>query len=173
FLYLVQMENNGFVSHLLSIILLPGIMVGAIPYYLHFYFPEPTIYEEHILLKIGSYVFIAFGIIIFILCVGLFASIGKGTLAPWFPTSRLVVSGPYRFVRNPMIIGIISIIIGEALFYNSIIVLIWGVVFFAINSIYFEFFEERRLETKFGEAYLDYKESVPKWIPSLKPYKPE
>ena len=156
------MKNNGFLSHLLSIVLLPGVMAGIIPYYLHFYLPEPTIYTDHILLTLGSIVFFSFGILMLFGCITQFATKGKGTLAPWDPTRRLVVSGPYRFVRNPMIIGVISIIIGEALFFNSIVVLVWAVVFFTINSIYFEFFEERRLETKFGEDYLDYKEAVPK-----------
>ncbi len=147
-------------------------MAGIVPYYLQFYLPEPTIYEDHVLLTIGGIVFMSFGLIMFVSCIALFASKGKGTLAPWSPPRRLVTTGPYRYVRNPMIIGVISIIIGESLLYNSIAVLIWAVVFFAINSINFEFFEERRLETRFGESYLDYKESVPKWIPSLKPYKP-
>ena len=165
------MDNNSLLSHLLSILLLPGVMAGIIPYYLLKYLPQPEIYDDHILLKIGGFVFFGFGLTLFLITVILFASKGKGTLAPWSSPRRLVIAGPYRYVRNPMIIGVISILIGEALYFNNIPILIWAMLFFVINTINFELIEERRLETRFGDSYLDYKEAVHRWIPSLKPYK--
>ncbi len=169
-LYLVLVKSNSLFSHLLSIILLPGIVAGLIPYYLNFYFQEPNIYDDHIIMRIAAYIFLGFGAVIFLWTILLFASVGKGTLAPWNPPRRLVVRGPYRYVRNPMIIGVISILIGEAFYLNSMLILIWAVIFFAMNTVYFELIEERRLERKFGDSYVDYKESVSRWIPGLKPY---
>ena len=166
------MNNNGLLSHLLSIALLPGVVAGAIPYYLNFYLPEPKIYDDHIAFEFLGMVFGGIGLLLLFGCIFMFATYGKGTLAPWTPTRKLVVRGPYRYVRNPMILGVIFILVGEAFYFNSIPILIWAMLFFVINTIYFEFVEERRLERKFGESYLDYKDAVARWKPSLKPYKP-
>ncbi|MBT8286746.1 MAG: isoprenylcysteine carboxylmethyltransferase family protein [Flavobacteriaceae bacterium] len=164
------MNYNGFLNHLLSIALFPGIIAGVIPYYLLEYFAEPQIYDDHILLKIFGIAFLITGVGLLLSTVFLFRSNGKGTLAPWSPPRRLVIKGPYRYVRNPMIIGVISILIGEAFYFNSIVLLIWAMLFFVINTINFEFFEERKLERRFGESYLNYKEAVPRWFPRRKPY---
>ena len=164
------MKNTGFLNHILSIILLPGIVAGVIPYYLDEYLPEPEIYDDHIVLKIGGILFLSFGLLMLIWTVFLFDRKGKGTLAPWSPPQKLVIAGPYRYVRNPMIIGVISILFGEALFLNSIPILIWSMLFFVINTLYFELVEERKLERKFGDTYVNYKNSVSRWMPSAKPY---
>ena len=68
--------------------------------------------------------------------VALFARIGDGTLAPWDPTRHLVVAGPYRHVRNPMITSVVAVLLGEAALLGSQAVLLWGLVFFAANAVY-------------------------------------
>ncbi|MBT8274196.1 MAG: isoprenylcysteine carboxylmethyltransferase family protein [Bacteroidia bacterium] len=167
------MRNNSLLSHLLSIIILPGTVTLLIPYLLNEYLKEPTIYNEHIVLKLGGMGFMGFGLILFLICLIYFISVGKGTLAPWTPTRNLVVSGPYRYVRNPMIIAILSILLGEALYLNSISVLVWGMLFFLINTVYFELIEEPKLERKFGEDYARYKRKVGRWMPNTRPYEME
>ena len=69
-----------------------------------------------------------------------------------------------------MITGVLCLLIGIALFLNSIPILIWAMVFFVINTVYFEFIEEPKLERRFGEDYVHYKNHVPRWIPNTKPY---
>jgi protein-S-isoprenylcysteine O-methyltransferase Ste14 len=101
----------------------------------------------------------------------LFARVGQGTLAPWEPTRRLVAVGPYAHVRNPMIVGVMSIIAGEATLLGSLRIGLWGVAFFAINHVYFVLSEEPGLEKRFGADYLEYKRSVPRWIPRLWPWR--
>jgi protein-S-isoprenylcysteine O-methyltransferase Ste14 len=66
--------------------------------------------------------------------VALFATVGGGTLARWDPPRRLVIRGPYRHVRNPMISGVLSILMGEALLLGSVPLLVWFLVFFALNA---------------------------------------
>lgn len=110
------------------------------------------------------------GLTLFLYTVVLFRTYGKGTLAPWTPTQKLVVFGPYRYCRNPMITGVFFILIGESMVYYSINILIWAGVFFLINTTYFLLKEEPDLYKRFGEEYLEYKKNVPRWIPRLKPY---
>lgn len=95
----------------------------------------------------------------------LFAAYGNGTLAPWNPTEKLVVMGPYRFVRNPMIIGVVTTLLGETLLFTSYYLLGWTLLFVIINHVWFIFWEEPNLEKQFGTPYLKYKNAVPRWIP--------
>ena len=108
------------------------------------------------------------GLVLLIWTISLFAKLGRGSLAPWDPTKRLVVSGPYRHVRNPMITGVLLILFGEALLFRSWPIAIWMVFFFIINAIYFPLLEEKDLERRFGQAYVLYRQNVPRWIPQLR-----
>lgn len=100
-----------------------------------------------------------------------FFRIGKGTLAPWDPPKKLVVAGAYRYVRNPMISGVLMIVLGEALIFASIELFILFVLFFIVNHVYFVYSEEPGLVKRFGDDYILYKKNVPRWIPRLKPWK--
>jgi protein-S-isoprenylcysteine O-methyltransferase Ste14 len=113
---------------------------------------------------------IAAGVAFWAWTVRLFARIGEGTLAPWDPTRHLVVEGPYRHVRNPMITGVQVALLGEAALFGSVALLIWFGAFFAINCVFFLVFEEPDLERRFGGEYREYKLGVPRWIPRRTPY---
>jgi protein-S-isoprenylcysteine O-methyltransferase Ste14 len=112
------------------------------------------------------------GFALWVWTVRLFARLGEGTLAPWDPTSRLVVDGPYRHVRNPMITGVLAVLLGEAALFGSTGLLIWCAAFFAINSAYFVLSEEPGLVRRFGDDYRDYQRNVPRWIPRRRPWAP-
>ncbi len=105
--------------------------------------------------------------------ISLFARIGKGTLAPWNPTHKLVVAGPYTRVRNPMISGVTAVICGEATLLGSPRVALWAAAFVGINHVYFLWSEEPGLVKRFGEEYAEYCRHVPRWIPSLRPWRPD
>jgi protein-S-isoprenylcysteine O-methyltransferase Ste14 len=113
---------------------------------------------------------IATGFALWIWTVRLFARIGRGTLAPWDPTRRLVVDGPYRHVRNPMITAVFAVLVGEAVTFGSLALGIWAVAFLAINSAYFLLSEEPSLERRFGDEYRAYREHVPRWLPRRTPW---
>ena len=81
--------------------------------------------------------------------------------------------GPYRHVRNPMISGVLFILLAEALFFGSLPILAWFTVFLVVNSTYIPLVEEPGLEKRFGEEYIRYKQHVPRWIPRLTPYSPK
>jgi protein-S-isoprenylcysteine O-methyltransferase Ste14 len=115
-------------------------------------------------------ILIIIGLIIMGLTISSFIRIGKGTLAPWSPTKKLVVVGLYRYVRNPMILGVFTVLLGETIGLWSVALLQWSIAFFAINTIYFILYEEPGLEKRFGEDYLNYKKHVSRWIPRLQPF---
>jgi protein-S-isoprenylcysteine O-methyltransferase Ste14 len=104
--------------------------------------------------------------------VRLLARIGKGTLAPWDPTRRLVVEGPYRHVRNPMITAVLAVLLGEAVLLGSTAVLVWVATVFVINHVYFQAIEEPGLRERFGDEYVAYQHAVPRWVPRRKPWSP-
>ena len=101
-------------------------------------------------------------------CITLFATVGRGTLAPWDPTSRLVAVGPYRYTRNPMITGVATTLVGEALLTGSRLIGLWALVVITMNHLYFILSEEPGLERRFGESYVEYKRAVPRWIPRIR-----
>lgn len=98
---------------------------------------------------------------------------GGGTPAPWEPIQNFIVQGPYRHVRNPMLIGVILFLVAETILLQSFPILAWTISFAILNSFYFVFFEEPQLQARFGDAYAHYKRHVPRWIPRLKPYERE
>ena len=125
-----------------------------------------------VLVAVTGGVLIAAGLSLMYRTVSLFASAGEGTLAPWDPTRKLVVRGPYRHVRNPMISGVLCILAGETLVFGSAGLAIWSLAFFAVNALWMPLVEEPGLERRFGDEYRDYKRAVPRWIPRLRPWTP-
>jgi len=117
-------------------------------------------------------VLIIVGICVIAVTVSMFIRIGQGTLAPWNPTQKLVTSGPYAYMRNPMITGVLVVLLGEMLAAHSSRLFIWLVVFFIINHLYFLVSEEPGLVKRFGGEYLEYKKNVPRWLPRWKPWRP-
>jgi protein-S-isoprenylcysteine O-methyltransferase Ste14 len=100
-------------------------------------------------------------------CVVSFVSLGKGTPAPFDPPRHLVVRGPYRFVRNPMYIGASLALGGAALFYGSLSLLEYAVVFLFAASLFVLGYEEPKLRRTFGHEYEDYCHHVPRWLPRV------
>jgi protein-S-isoprenylcysteine O-methyltransferase Ste14 len=115
---------------------------------------------------------ITVGVTLFVKSVHRFAADGRGTLAPWDPPRQLVVRGPYRYVRNPMISGVLFVLFGEALILRSVPQASWAVTFLIINLIYIPLLEEPMLEARFGEAYREYCRHVGRIIPRLRPWTP-
>src|SRR5258708_5795987 len=106
------------VRHAFAIVILPMTMTILIPWWvirgngISFRMPAGTLDWLSI---VAGILFFAVGFVLFATTVFLFEKRGRGTLAPWDPPSRLVIAGPYRYVRNPMIAGVILIIIAESL----------------------------------------------------------
>ena len=160
-----------------AIVLLPGAMTVLLPAVLIYAQGGPVIgfglaAPLAALVVLAGAALLIVGLWLFHRAVALFASVGRGTLAPWDPTRRLVAMGPYRHVRNPMITGVLSVLLGEALVLGSVSILVAAAIFFAVNATYIPLVEERGLIERFGHDYLEYKRNVPRWIPRLRPWDP-
>ena len=102
--------------------------------------------------------------------VRLLMIVGEGTPAPWNPPRKLVVRGPYRYVRNPMITSVLVMLSAEAMATELWPLVAWLVFFFVANCVYFPLVEEKGLERRFGDAYRTYKANVPRWLPRVTPW---
>lgn len=102
-----------------------------------------------------------------------FIRIGKGTPAPIFPTRQLVVKGLYRFVRNPMYLGVLTGLAGEVIFFQTIWLLLYMGAVWTVIHLFVIFYEEPTLQKSFGAPYTHYRRHVRRWIPRLTPYRPE
>ena len=117
-----------------------------------------------------GWVALADGLVLAVWSARLFVTRGEGTPAPWDPPRKLVVRGPYRHVRNPMLTGAFLILAGEALLHGSWPLAGWMLAFCILYAIYLVRVEEPQLERRFGDDFRRYRANVPRWIPSLKPW---
>jgi protein-S-isoprenylcysteine O-methyltransferase Ste14 len=125
--------------------------------------------ESNVNLVVGILVGLV-GLSIMFVTISSFIRIGKGTLAPWSPTKKLVIAGLYRYVRNPMILGVLIVLLAEAIVFSSKPILKWAGWFYIINTVYFILYEEPNLEERFGDDYVHYKKHVNRWLPRLTPF---
>jgi protein-S-isoprenylcysteine O-methyltransferase Ste14 len=170
------MRPSVLLRHLFSIAALPFTVAVLIPWWLA--------RRDGIRLTAGTTPaqLLGQGFGVLLLCVGAalfaaslrrFATEGKGTLAPWDPPRHLVVRGVYRHVRNPMISGVLLVLLGEALVLRSWAHAWWAGGFLLINAIYIPLLEEPLLAARFGAAYRNYCRHVPRLLPRLHPWAPE
>ena len=112
------------------------------------------------------------GLVILLVSVVSFYRRGRGTLAPWDPPVHLVVGDLYRFNRNPMYVGVVTILFGWALLAGSL----WNCLYAALVPLLFHLrvvlVEEREMARRFGDDWEDYRRAVPRWGVSFHPYRP-
>ena len=155
-----------FIRNLVFTILQPGIVAGLIPYLI---LGEKVndLFVQQLLQRglhdSGAIIFVI-GFVIMLRCIISFAVQGRGTLSPADPTKRLVVSGLYKFSRNPMYVGVILILIGEAIFFQSGELWMYTLLVFIGFNMFIILVEEPRLKRDFGEEYKSYCEKVRRWI---------
>lgn len=116
-------------------------------------------------LMVLSVCLMAIGAAIYGRCVWDFVSFGKGTPFPIDAPKRLVIRGLYRYSRNPMYVGLITMVAGWAILFGSIILVGYGVFLFAFFSVFVHFHEEPHLSREFGDEYEAYKARVGRWLP--------
>lgn len=106
------------------------------------------------------------GAILALSCIVLFVRAGRGTPAPFDPPREFVASGPYRYVRNPMYIGGLSVILGAGLMLRSASIACLALIFTVVIHLFVVFYEEPALERRFGSSYRSYTHSVRRWLPT-------
>lgn len=153
-----------FLRNLFFTILQPGLVAGLIPLWIvgfkMSHITDQTWQLQH---YTGAIIFVI-GFVIMIWCIRSFAVKGRGTLSPADPTKKLVITGLYRLSRNPMYVGVVLILIGEAIYFHSTSLWIYVAAVFIMFNIFIVLVEEPRLRKDFGESYTSYCQSVRRWI---------
>lgn len=161
--------------HLLAIAVLPLMVTLVIPRWLALgygvKFAAPATLPATAVFVLGVAVFLA-GVTLAVSSVLRFFVDGDGTLAPWDPPRHFVVTGPYRYVRNPMISGVCLVLCAQALIFRSGVFAAWAGAFMLLNLIQIPLVEEPGLRARFGEAYREYCRHVGRLVPRLTPYVP-
>jgi protein-S-isoprenylcysteine O-methyltransferase Ste14 len=164
------------VRQLASLVALPGVVAVAVPFWIarqdRIVFTIPHDLTGITAVVCGLVLLVA-GAVLFTACLFYFWTRGHGTLAPWDPPRRFVVEGPYRFVRNPMISGVIGVLLGEACILRSAQLAEWAGEFILANIVYIPALEEPMLAARFGQPYLRYKTTVRRFMPRLRPWTPD
>lgn len=152
-----------FIRNLVFTILQPGIVAGLIPYLVVRDQLGQTLSFQQTHQIFGLLVFMI-GFVVMIYCIYQFAVDGRGTLSPFDRTQKLVAKGLYRFSRNPMYVGVLGMLSGEAVFFQGPLLWIYSLLVFTLFNVFIFFIEEPRLKKDFGEAYLEYCRKVRRWI---------
>ena len=150
-----------------AILLLPFNVTVIIPILLLWYTDYQWCIPAKSQIILGVILFCG-GLGLFIKTTLLFHKVGQGTLSPLAPPKRLIIQGPYKIIRNPMLLGILFILLSEALLFSSCCIFIYTLIFFLINCIYFKTVEEKMLIKRFGQDYIAYRNSVPMWLPNFR-----
>ena len=152
-----------FIRNLIYTILQPGLVAGLIPFWLIGFNTEKIFMTWKAQQYVACVLFLL-GFILMCWCIINFAVQGKGTLSPADRTQNLVISGPYKISRNPMYIGVMGMLIGEAVFFGATRLWLYsGAVFLAFN-VFILMIEEPRLHRDFGATYLEYCQQVRRWL---------
>ncbi len=144
--------------------LLPGTVTVLIPYWIISSTTSQASSNNHVVRYFGAPLLLV-GAAGLLWCIWEFFSAGRGTLAPVDPPKHLIVRGLYRYVRNPMYVSVVTILIGESILFTSMSVLIEAGFFFGLAHLFVVGYEEPVLRRQFGESYDNYSQKVSRWIP--------
>lgn len=152
------------------LVLAPGIVAGYLPWRIcRWRLGSPLLGISGFRL-IGG-LLVAIGLPILLDSFARFALQGMGTPAPVFPTRHLVVTGLYRYVRNPMYVAVVSLILGQGFLFASVRVLEYGIVVWVIFHLFVLIYEEPVLRSGYGHEYQEFCNHVPRWIPRVRAWR--
>ena len=147
---------------------MPGVMAGLVPYLITGGWQGSG---APLALQVVGALLIAAGIGVLAHTVIRFIVEGLGTPFPGAPTQNLVVGGVYRYVRNPMYLAVIAIILGQAAILGSASLVVIAAIFWLVVASFVVFYEEPTLSSKYGEQYAAYRRNVRAWLPRATPWR--
>jgi protein-S-isoprenylcysteine O-methyltransferase Ste14 len=145
----------------------PGGTAGLVPWLITGWEGDAPVWAE-----VAGAVVVAAGTLLVIAAFAQFVHEGRGTPAPIAPTQELVIGGLYRWVRNPMYLGVSMAIAGQAVLFGSVGVGLWLAVFVLATTTFTLVYEEPTLRRTYGASYDAYAAAVPRWRPRLTPWRP-
>src|SRR5712692_8569126 len=151
---------------LIFTILVPGTVAGIVPWLLLQSSGEAA--NLTLSLWLIGLLPLLLGVGLYFWCAGAFTFIGKGTPAPIDAPKFLVREGPYQWVRNPMYLAVLSVVIGEAMLFHSLLLVGYALLVWTVVHLFVVFVEEPSLRRQFGKSYETYLRVVPRWLPCLR-----
>jgi len=165
-------KSTAILGSFVFFVLAPGIVMGLVPWWISHWEMRPPLVGFFGFRIIGA-LLIAVGAPMLLDSFARFAIQGLGTPAPVLPTRHLVVSGFYRYVRNPMYLGGVAIIFGQGLLFGDVRLFAYGMFVWLASHLFVLGYEEPKLRKTFAHQYSEYCRNVPRWIPRLKAWKSE
>jgi len=147
----------------------PGTVAGLVPWWMSRWGRNES-YSGFMAFRVMGAMLMAVGFAILMETFVRFAIQGIGTPAPVYPTKHLVVKGSYRHVRNPMYVAVVSLILGQALVFGNVQVLIYGLCAWLAMHLFVLLYEEPTLRRTFCQEYTQFCAHVPRWIPRWTPW---
>jgi protein-S-isoprenylcysteine O-methyltransferase Ste14 len=154
----------------LFLVIAPGSVAVLVPWWISRWRLQTPLWGLRPIRVVGV-LLIAAGLPVLLDSFARFALQGLGTPAPLFPTRHLVVTGLYRYVRNPMYVAVVSLIVGQGLLLGNLRVLGYGLVVWLACHVFVLLYEEPMLRSTFGVEYDAFRANVPRWIPRLHPWR--
>ncbi len=163
-----NMRVRAVLGSVLFLIVAPGTVAGLIPCWISKWKVQPVS---------SGFLVPAFGVLVLVTAIlflleafARFALQGIGTPAPVLPTQHLVVTGLYRYVRNPMYVAVVAAILGQSMILGNLDFALYAALVWIISHLFVVLYEEPVLQKKFGDEYAEFIANVPRWIPRLRPW---
>ena len=156
-------------ASVLFLVLVPGTVVGLVPYWLTRWRVEEPFLGVTGVRALGAFMVLA-GLASLLDSFARFVFVGRGTPAPVAPPTRLVVSGQYRHVRNPMYVAVLAVVVGQGLVLGSGALLRYAALLWLLFHLFVVSYEERSLASRFGASYQEYCRNVRRWCPRVRPW---
>lgn len=160
---------RAWIGTIAFLLLAPGVVAGLVPWLITGWQWHDWAGAAWIVVPI-AWMAIGVGIAFLLHAFALFA-LHRGTPAPVAPTETLVVTGVYRFVRNPMYLAVLTIILGQALLFGSWWLVLYAMIALATVFAFVKGYEEPTLTRTYGEQYVEYRRNVPGWRPRFTPWR--
>lgn len=160
-------QGRAAAGSLLFFVLAPGSTAGLMPWLITGWEGGAPLWAR----VLGAVVTVA-GTLLVAAAFVQFVREGRGTPAPLAPTQTLVVGGLYRWVRNPMYVGVAGAIAGQAIWFASRGVALWWLAFVAAVTTFVMLYEEPTLRRTYGASYEEYAAAVHRWVPRVRPWRP-
>jgi protein-S-isoprenylcysteine O-methyltransferase Ste14 len=149
----------------------PCVVAGLVPWLISGW-PPPRTASGPVIGRVaaGSALVLA-GVVVLVRNFVRFVAEGRGTPAPIAPPDQLVVGGDYRYVRNPMYVAIVAVVLGQAVIFGSLALLVYAAIIWVCTATFVRVYEERVLLSRFGASYERYRRNVRAWLPRLHPWR--